>query len=253
MTNREQHWLDEALPDELRRVLENAHGAHGAQTQSAQVARLRVRLTAVIGPAFGAPPAAEVEPASGVRAIQAGAQAAFIAKLVAPLCLFALGFGATWWGIGGSVRRPVLQPIAAVPLAPAPETKAAPPAAVAPPPSAAENTAPSAAAKPAPKAPRELGLSEELRQLENIRAALDRSPERALALADAQQHRFAHGALGPERELLRIDAWLRLGQYERARTRAEQLLAQPSAHPYRAQITRLLADYRAATAHPGAP
>ena len=41
MTIREQHWLDEALPDELRRVLEHARDA---QAESAQVARLRGRL-----------------------------------------------------------------------------------------------------------------------------------------------------------------------------------------------------------------
>ena len=87
-----------------------------------------------------------------------------------------------------------------------------------------------------------------MRQLESIRGWLAQSPQRALLAADEHERRFAHGALGPERELLRIDALLRLGQYERARQRGERVLAAPEAHPYRAQVANLLSGYRGAAA-----
>jgi hypothetical protein len=91
------------------------------------------------------------------------------------------------------------------------------------------------------------GLAQELRQLAEIRVQLRASPERALAAADVHEQRFAHAALGPERELLRIDALLRLGQVREARQRAERMLAAPDAHPYRAQIEKLLAGTPPAT------
>ncbi|HTU61477.1 MAG TPA: hypothetical protein VMF89_23640, partial [Polyangiales bacterium] len=88
--------------------------------------------------------------------------------------------------------------------------------------------------------PQELGLAEELRQLEQIRQRLRVSPARALVEADTHARRFPQGTLGPERELLRVDALLRLGRNAEARKLADRMLAAPEGHPYRAQIEKLL-------------
>lgn len=89
-------------------------------------------------------------------------------------------------------------------------------------------------------APAVPSLADELRGLAQIRALLTHVPERALAAADEQQQRFARGVLGPERELLRLDALVRLGRVKEARTCAAQLQAVPENHPYRARIAALL-------------
>jgi hypothetical protein len=84
------------------------------------------------------------------------------------------------------------------------------------------------------------GLAEELRQLEHARRLLHTSPQRALAAVRIQSRRFSHGALGAERDLVRIDALLRLGRAEDAQRLAERVLGVPDNHPYRVQIETLL-------------
>jgi hypothetical protein len=86
----------------------------------------------------------------------------------------------------------------------------------------------------------ELGLAEELRQLNQLRQQLRVSPARALVEADAHARRFPHGTLGPERELLRVDALLRLGRSAEAHKLAARMLEAPEGHPYRAQLQKLL-------------
>lgn len=85
------------------------------------------------------------------------------------------------------------------------------------------------------------GLAEELRGIERIRALMAASPARALAEARAQQRRFSHGALAPERELLRVEALLRMGRVSEATARAHAH-GTPS-EPYRQQLERLLAAH----------
>jgi len=88
------------------------------------------------------------------------------------------------------------------------------------------------------------GLAEELRGLAQVRGWIEESPERALAAVNEQQQRFARGALTPERQLLRLDALLRLRRSSQAQALAAQLMAAPESHAYKARIAELLARQR---------
>ena len=86
------------------------------------------------------------------------------------------------------------------------------------------------------------GLAAELRGLAEIRKLLETSPTRALALAESQETLFMHGALGPERELLRIEALLRADRADEAKRRAAHALSASNNSPYRARIEKLFAQ-----------
>jgi hypothetical protein len=89
-------------------------------------------------------------------------------------------------------------------------------------------------------------LADELRGLEDGRALLESAPAQALALAERDEQRFAQGALGPERELLRIEAMLRMGRADAAKLQAARALSTAHSVPYREQLKKLFA--RAASA-----
>ena len=61
---------------------------------------------------------------------------------------------------------------------------------------------------------------EELTLLAQAQGSLDANPRQALALAGEHQRRFPHGALVQEREVVAIDALLRLGRRGEAAIRA---------------------------------
>jgi len=86
------------------------------------------------------------------------------------------------------------------------------------------------------------GLAAELQGLAEIRRLLQTAPKRALDEAEAQETRFVSGALGPERELLRIEALLRAGRAEEAKHRARRALSASNNPPYRARIEKLFAQ-----------
>jgi hypothetical protein len=99
--------------------------------------------------------------------------------------------------------------------------------------------------KPAPSSPSAAaepggGLAEELSGLDQIRALMGSSPQRALAATQQQQQQFSRGALGHERALLQLDALLRLGRTVEAEQLGQQLLAAQGNQPYRARIRKLL-------------
>jgi hypothetical protein len=75
--------------------------------------------------------------------------------------------------------------------------------------------APSDAPAPAP--------ATELDILQRASDALRSSPEQALALASEHASRFPAGALSQEREVIAIEALVRLGRMEEARARAARL------------------------------
>jgi hypothetical protein len=232
----QERWLDSEIPDELRRTLQSAKLD---DPNPAQLERMRARLGVTLGPAFTSPP-----PAPRGAASAHAPQFLSLGKSIGLASLIALGFGAAFWAPQKPPPAPAFQPV----VTPKPEPKPEPePEPELPPPTAAAPAEDKPTRREHVRAP---GLGEELRQLENIRRWLARSPQRALAATDDHERRFPHGALGPERELLRIDALLRLGQYERARQRAERVLAAPEGHPYRAQVASLLAGYRSQAAKP---
>jgi hypothetical protein len=88
-------------------------------------------------------------------------------------------------------------------------------------------------------------LAEELRSLAQIRSEMQ-NPARALAAVERHAKRFTAGALIPERELLELEALLKLGQTARARRVAARLTSGPGPHPYRAQAMQLVAEYGSA-------
>jgi hypothetical protein len=83
-------------------------------------------------------------------------------------------------------------------------------------------------------------FAEELALLEAGRAALGSSPARALELAASHAARFPAGRLGAEREMLAIDALVRLGQRAEAQRRADRLLARSDGSLYEGRVRRLL-------------
>lgn len=76
--------------------------------------------------------------------------------------------------------------------------------------------------------------------LESARAALESSPRRALALTRVHARRFRSGVLGPERELLAVEALLRLGRTEAGNARALRLLEEGQGELYRERLHRIL-------------
>jgi hypothetical protein len=263
MNHRDPRWLEGELPDELRRVLRSAAPV---ESRADQLTRIRASLGLAIGPAFSNS-GRSGGGAQGQGATSRYPQLLSLAKPIGLATLLAVGVGVMWnHATPAHLSSSALPPTAAAGedlLRPS-RAAAAPPdaSAVAPQPSAAGSLpssegGPSAGESPpstdanqrsqapgADKLPRrELGLAEELQQLEIVRRAVERSPQRALVAASVHRRRFPHGALGPERELLRIEALLRLGQDVRARQLADRALRASAANPYRAQVAELIARY----------
>lgn len=261
MTQPPRRWSGSELPKELNAALSSAD----ADISDQAVERLRARLGDALGPAFS-----DSQPTAAAQAQQPAAHALRLltpGKWLGIGALFAIGFGVLWIrGPGapsGHAERRLSAPSAVVTETGAGAVQGSVPEVVAaepdeepsvPPPTAAAAEVKSVsqpdpmvhaskklARSSKPPKPAELGLAEELRQLEQIRQRLRVSPASALTEADTHARRFPHGTLGPERELLRVDALLRLGRDAEARKLAERMLAAPEGHPYRTQIEKLLA------------
>ncbi|WP_437585467.1 hypothetical protein [Sorangium sp. So ce1000] len=82
-------------------------------------------------------------------------------------------------------------------------------------------------------------LLREAGRLAEIRAVFARSPEAPLALLDAHRAEFPEGQLAAEREIVAIDALLRSGRVDQARTRATGFLVQFPASPHADRVRRL--------------
>lgn len=119
-------------------------------------------------------------------------------------------------------------------------------------PIAAAPVAAEAAAAPQQRAPRaapsETALNAtprvdepELALLGRARKALATSPSEALALCDLHQHRYDQGLLAQEREVIALDAELRLGRVSAARARAELFRNLYPGSAHRRRIEALLA------------
>ena len=93
---------------------------------------------------------------------------------------------------------------------------------------------------PASQVPAEPAIAEksetEVSYLRRARGALKSDPARALELANGHPSRFPHGALDQEREIVAIDALVRLGRRGESRARADAFRAR---YPSSAHLTRL--------------
>lgn len=238
-----KHWADNELAEPLRRVLDSAR-----TDDDAALERMCARLETALGPAFDATLAGPSDgplPPAQLRRFRTFAVIAVAA------------IGVTWWTLAHPAARSPMAELS-IPAAPALSSPVAASPALARPVAAAPahsgyrlperstsalEAAPTTSQRAATSRKRQQtpGLAEELDGLAQVRTLLETSPPRALASVDTQQKRFARGALTPERELLRLDALLRLGRTTEAQKLASQLLAAPENHPYKARIAQLLA------------
>jgi len=76
----------------------------------------------------------------------------------------------------------------------------------------------------------------ELALLTRARRVLLSTPERTLALTEEHRRLYAHGAFAEERELLAIEALIRLGEQAAAKRRGETFLRD---HPGSAHVVRV--------------
>jgi hypothetical protein len=134
-----------------------------------------------------------------------------------------------YWFDGSGNPAPLSQETRAVGEGPEPRSVAAASST----PLAAAPVASEAAAAPQQRAPRAAPSltaldttprvdESELALLGRARKALATSPSEALALCDLHQRRYDQGLLAQEREVIALDAELRLGRVSAARARAER-------------------------------
>lgn len=95
----------------------------------------------------------------------------------------------------------------------------------------------SASAAPPAQEPDDLA---EMQQVATAEKLLDRSPQRALALMQQGDQRFASGYFQQERAYIAIMALIRLGRIEEARVRAATFAKRFPALPYGARIRSAL-------------
>lgn len=188
------------------------------------------------GPTTGPPPGAAPIPAAGV-----GGGMAKIAGWI--LLAGAVGAGG-YWATTQSARPPSSaspQTSSQAVTMPSSSPEASPSAALsvaAPQPSA--STAPTVASKPLSQpsvsASAEVGGPSEIELLREAQAALSSNPGHALELANQHQARFPKGGLGQERDMIRIQALLAMGQKDQARALADDFRRR---HPDSAHTSRL--------------
>jgi hypothetical protein len=87
------------------------------------------------------------------------------------------------------------------------------------------------------------GIAAEAQLLERARSLLDESPERALMLTNEHRERFIQGQLSAERELIAIDALLRLGRHQQAAERARPFLTDGSSQLFTQRVRNLLSSH----------
>lgn len=83
-------------------------------------------------------------------------------------------------------------------------------------------------------------IADEARLLETARGNLSKDPARALALVRRHEARYPGGQLGAERELIAVDALLRLGRREEAERRAAPRLEDDPDSLYAKRLRQLL-------------
>lgn len=229
-----KRWLDDGAPAGVRDLLSGARGPRGmrADERARSVARLRRATLVPLAAGLG------LWMKGGLLAAGLALASTSVAWVVT---------GGTTEGIEGVASLGSTAPRARS-TETRPESVAPVPA---PMPTFARTSAPAplqvprAPLSPSPTAapsPRPVGeppsLAAEAALLERARGLLASAPASALAATDEHRSTFPAGQLGPERELIAIDALTRLGRRDAAARRAEPLLRQPGLYHDRA--TRIL-------------
>ncbi|MBK8255493.1 MAG: hypothetical protein IPK82_22880 [Polyangiaceae bacterium] len=84
-------------------------------------------------------------------------------------------------------------------------------------------------------------LSKEAKLLLQVKADVAKDPEKALKLAEKHHRMFGDGALLEEREVLQIEALVRLGRVEEAKAAASRFRAEHPQSGHLARVARLVA------------
>jgi hypothetical protein len=203
---------DPSASEALRAALD---AAQQDLPSEAELASLAARLGPLLPPPGGGGAA---DPSPAIGASSSGA----VAKTLAVLAAAAAVSGIVWWGAAERDVRPEprAEPVIE-PAEPPREEEALPEGLDVPEELAREETA-RPRTRPAP--PRfESDPEAELALIREAQDALRTSPARALALTDEHRRRFGDGALAQEREVVAIDALVRLGRRAEARARAAEL------------------------------
>lgn len=214
---------DPSTGDALRAALD----AGRELPDAAQLASLAARLGPLLGPGGG-----------GGAAAAAGGSSTAVKATLGLLAAAATTAGMVWWSAGEEPPRasapepaPVVAERAAAEAVPEgvdpPEIEAEiadgiaeEVAAVAPErPRVRSRADPEVAIAPAPV--HEVDPEAELALIQSAQGALGTSPATALARTDEHRRRFGDGVLAQEREVVAIDALVRLGREAEARERAE--------------------------------
>jgi RNA polymerase sigma-70 factor (ECF subfamily) len=200
-----------------------------------QLAALAVKLGPIVGGVGGGGGGAARVGAGQVAGAGVAAKvmggAAIVKMVAAGVAVAVLGVTAAHFGTRGPTRARETTTAPATPPAPATAPAPAPAPALAPAPAPATALAPATAtgsataSAPAPLTP--LPVSEVV-LLEGAQDALARNPALALADCDDLARRFPHGLLDQEREVVAIDALVRLGRHDDANARAAKFAV---AHP----------------------
>lgn len=227
---------DPAAPAGLRTDLRRASSAHAPVDVDAGLARL-LAATAAGAATAGAAQAA----AASAGKAAAGSGVALAAAQGAALGLAALGVVSVVSAVIGSDPPPPPPPPApsALVVAPPPRPPLPAPSAPEPAPSAGASALVAAPSASAARPSRRL-LAEEVQHLGDLRERLDASAADVLAEADRGERAFPGGALGQEREALAIEALVRLGRKEEARTRAAAFAARYPRSPLLGKVRGLV-------------
>jgi hypothetical protein len=245
-------------PDLLRDAMTSARAD---VPDAAQLARLAARL-----PLGAPPPGGSGAPATPAVTVTAPPSVLSGALVGAALGVLVAGAGLVW----DATRASPSPPASSVPVVSTSANIESPPPAAAPPPSSTSPLAPAVTASPAP-APRasapvahasavtsavavdptpssgSLGTppvvadgETEAHLLQRAHEALGGSPAQALALTQEHASRFPGGSLAQEREVVAIQALLRLGRADEARARAARFFAAFPSSAHRRRIEALL-------------
>jgi len=99
---------------------------------------------------------------------------------------------------------------------------------------------PASSANLAPSSRSAEAAQSEVEMIDQARAALGSAPARALALAEQHEHRFPHGSMAEERDVIRISALMGLGQTSRAQALAREFLRVNSGSAYARRVEAVL-------------
>ncbi|HKP61748.1 MAG TPA: outer membrane protein assembly factor BamD [Polyangiales bacterium] len=199
-----------------------------------------VRRAAWQGIAAGLATAAPATAAAATGAAAAPKAAALLVTKVVLVGALGAGVvsGAVWVSSRSAhVEVPVRQKAAPAAVAPRPSQPSAATATPSPPPPAAAEPA-----RVMSKRPRVDALAAESALLQTARAELQVGQLNAAARAIKQlEHRFPHGVLGQEREVLQIELLRARGEHSAARELASRFLRAHPESPHAARLSRLMA------------